>query len=75
MDEIQTIADFCAENHGAKSAIRKAFEKLSKKPARRENFDRWLHVDPAKRTSPLLNNGMLLIQAAKLVMEQHEESR
>lgn len=75
MDDIQIIADFCASHHGAKSDIRKAFEKLAGRRARRENFDRWLHIDPKKRTCPIMSNGIYLIQAAKSVMKRHETGR
>lgn len=69
-DEIGVIADYCATVRGAKVKIRREFERVSGRKARRENFDRWLHRDPEKRTSPLFQNGAWLIEAGRTVMEK-----
>ena len=51
-----------AEKRGTMTAVRRSFEKRNGRRWNRENFERWLAVDPKRRVEPRFGCGLILLQ-------------
>ncbi len=67
---LQPLIKFCYQNRGTITVIKKLFDRRTGKEWKRENFERWLHPLPARRSQPLHGCGLLLAEIGAKLMER-----
>jgi len=74
-DQLQPVADYCAENRGAMADLVRAYGRLcgraDEKTVRRQ-VEQWLDSDEDRRVQPSLGAGLLLLRAFGLVKKNRK---
>jgi hypothetical protein len=69
--QLAPLIKFAHNNRGTKNKLVKILSRRCGRQIHRENLDRWLHIDPAKRTQPLFGVGLLLVEIGDEYMREH----
>lgn len=68
--ELGPIAKFVADHRGTIPEITRRLEKITGRSWNRNNVERWLHRDEARRNQPLLGIGLLLMKVGNELMTE-----